>query len=118
MLLSIPGPELVMQPMTALNAVSKSNPNNAKRKVKIIMLKKYAERNTNTEDTILLSLVKVPILTGTTRFGSTAEIKCFLTKANTTCQRKILIEPVVEPVHPPVKAKTRKMTLLKLPQSK
>ena len=84
----------------------------------MIMLKKYAERKTKTEATTLLSLVNVPILTGTTRLGSTAEIRCFFTKAITTCQRKILMEPVVEPVQPPVKANIRKITLLKLPQSR
>ena len=100
-----PGPELVIQAITALNAVSKDSPLKATKTLKAAMLSIYPAKNTKTDETTALLTVKEPTFIGKTRLGSVAIVKDLRRKAKITCQRKIFIEPEVDPVQPPVRAK-------------
>ena len=63
---------------------------------------------TNTEETILSSMTFPPAFITVTWLGERELVAFFLKKAIITCQRKILIEPVVEPVQPPCRNKMKK----------
>ena len=105
-----------MHEITALKEVRKSIPFIDISKVKPIILKIYTTKNTNTELAIAGDIMLLPILSGVKRFGSVMEMKLFFKYVKITCQRNILTEPDVEPVHPPVKAKTINAVPIKGPQ--
>ena len=73
MLSTAPIPTLVIQAITAANAVAKSAPSKLTIRVKTIKLIRNDSKYTNTEIETFSDKFVVPILMGITRFGSTAE---------------------------------------------
>ena len=109
---------MVIHPTTAAKAVKISTLDNVSNKTKNTIVKKYKVVKTKTDDVTRSLKIKFLILNGITRFGATANaIECFK-KAQITCQRKILIDPVVEPGQPPIKDITAKAATEKLPHDK
>ena len=80
-------------------------------------LDELGAKKTKTDATTPLPTSNFPIFTGITRLGSVAKVNVCLIKAKMTCHLKILIEPEVEPVHPPVRAKIIKSVEEKAPHN-
>ena len=110
-----PRPELVILPATAPSAVTKSTPVMEIISVNSIMASKKPNAMTNTEETILSSMTFPPAFITVTWLGERELVAFFLKKAIMTCQRKILIEPVVEPVQPPCRNKMKKTATAHVP---
>ena len=102
---SISAPAFVIQLITTLNEGRKSTPHNDTRDVNITMLKKYATKNMKTDAAAELLTLILPTFSGYRRLGSVVIIRDLFNCARITCQRNILIEPLVEPLHPPVREK-------------
>lgn len=104
-MLSISAPAFVIQLMTILNEGRKSTPHNDTKDVSIAMLKKYATKNMKTDDAAELLTLILPTFSGYSRLGSVVITRALFNCAIITCQRNILMEPLVEPLHPPVREK-------------
>ena len=93
-------------------------PVKAMQRVRTMVLKLNAVRKIKIEPATWAEMLLWPIFKGTIRLGSVVVIKARLSCAKTTCQRNILIDPDVEPVQPPVKAKTTNAVAANGPHSR
>ena len=90
------------------------------RLIKIVINPKHIKNEkiyTNTDIVTFSGIFTWPIFNGITRLGSIADKKYFRKNALTTCQRNIFIEPLVDPVQPPIMDKNSIIPVIHTPQA-
>ena len=106
----IPGPTFDMADKVPDNDVIKSNPVKDNPKVQTIVDNEKIVKKDKTPN-IISSVTGLSLYLGTTTAcGETIKVKCLFSARDKMEKRKILMPPVVDPVHPPTAVKKKKST--------